>query len=78
MLCFDRYAARQQANLAPLYFLAFMVFGSMVMLNLFIAVVIVSGLSMVAPLRVCTWVSKCCVYTLYASVWGTHGMRAFG
>ncbi len=40
---FGRYAARQQANLAPLYFLAFMVFGSMVMLNLFIAVVIVSG-----------------------------------
>ena len=36
------YIARQGAPFAPVYFIAFMVFGSTVMVNLFIAVVLVS------------------------------------
>ena len=37
------YAARAHSPYAPVYFLSFMVFGSMVMVNLFIAVVLVSA-----------------------------------
>ena len=36
------YAARAHSPYAPVYFLSFMVFGSMVMVNLFIAAVLVS------------------------------------
>jgi hypothetical protein len=60
-------------NLAPLYFLAFMVFGSMVMLNLFIAVVIVSGGHAWSGLYM---VSECCMCTFCESVWGTYTLDA--
>ena len=48
------YFSRQLSSLAPLYYLAFMVFCSMVMLNLFIAVILVGEPGARTPL-VCLW-----------------------
>jgi hypothetical protein len=47
------YIARQQSSFAPLYFVAFMVFGSTVMVNLFIAVVMVRSGAPWCPITLC-------------------------